>query len=96
MLLFHTHTVNKVEMRERHHHDVVIVLDKGQAFAKHTIIHVIADTTDSLRQLILLDPAGQQFTDVVDVEAGCSEVLNLCFVVVTLRLVTHVKINDSV
>ena len=83
-------------MREWHHHDGVIVFEEGEAITKHTVVHEVANTADSLRKLILLDPTSQQFTDVIDVEAGCSEVIYLDLVAVTLRLVTHVEIRDLV
>ena len=83
-------------MREWHHHDGVIVFEEGEAITKHTVVHEVANTADSLSKLILLDPTSQQFTDVIDVEAGCSVVIYLELVAVTLRLVTHVEIRDLV
>ena len=83
-------------MRMRHHHDSVIVLDKGETIIKHTIVHEVADTANSLRQLILLDSAGLQSMDFVDVEAGLREVSSCLLVAVTHRLITCFEFRNDV
>ena len=80
----------------RHRHDSVIVLDKGQTFTIHTIVHEVADTANSLRQLILLDISGLQSMDLVDVEAGFREETSYRCVAVTLRLITCFVFGNEV
>ena len=95
VLLTHAHTVNQVEMRERHHNNAVVVLDEGEAVAKLTIVDVIAHAADGFAKLVLLDPALEHLADIVDVKAGGRVVIDSNLVEVALRLVTHIKMSED-
>lgn len=53
MLLAHTDTIDKVEMREWDDSDCIVVLDIREAVAKLTVVNEIANTTDGLAELVL-------------------------------------------
>ena len=79
VLLSHADLIDQVQMREGNHTDRVVVLDEGEPITELAVIYEVTDSSDRLRNLVLLDLTLEKLGQINGIEATSTGLKVFCW-----------------